>query len=139
MADGNLWIGCNDEIFYNDFDTAITDAWTSKTSNVVAGHVITAVGGVDDWILYATADSNSQALYAAHTSKNGESKVKRDCTLPVTGYGEVDLLVTEFAVFVFEGGKMILKEIAPDITMEELLGITEGEFTVDPDLKIMEA
>ena len=37
------------------------------------------------------------------------------------------------------GGGLTLKEIAPDITMEELLGITEGEFTVDPDLKIMEA
>ena len=93
------------------------------------------VGGAMDLV----AGANRVIIAMQHTSKNGESKVKRDCTLPVTGYGEVDLLVTEFAVFVFEGGKMILKEIAPDITMEELLGITEGEFTVDPDLKIMEA
>lgn len=85
------------------------------------------------------AGANRVIIAMQHTSRNGESKVKKECTLPVTGYGEVDLLVTEFAVFVFEGGKMILKEIAPDITMEELLSVTEGEFTVDSELKLMEA
>ena len=93
------------------------------------------VGGAMDLV----AGANRVIIAMQHTSRNGESKVKKECTLPVTGYGEVDLLVTEFAVFVFEGGKMILKEIAPDITMEELLSVTEGEFMVDPELKLMEA
>ena len=93
------------------------------------------VGGAMDLV----AGANRVIIAMQHTSRNGESKVKKECTLPVTGYGEVDLLVTEFAVFVFEDGKMILKEIAPDITMEELMSVTEGEFTVDPELKLMEA
>jgi 3-oxoacid CoA-transferase B subunit len=69
-----------------------------------------------------------------HTSKNGKPKLVKGCTLPITGLGEADMVVTEYAVFVFESGRLVLKEIAPEITVGELRGITDAEFDVSSDL-----
>jgi acyl CoA:acetate/3-ketoacid CoA transferase beta subunit len=72
-----------------------------------------------------------------HTSKNGKPKLVKQCTLPITGIGEADMVVTEYAVFVFEGGRLVLKEIAPEITEGELRGITDAEFDVSADLHLL--
>jgi acetate CoA/acetoacetate CoA-transferase beta subunit len=63
-----------------------------------------------------------------HTSKNGKSKLVKECTLPITGIGEADMVVTEYAVFVFDKGRLVLKERAPEITLEELRSITDADF-----------
>ena len=54
-----------------------------------------------------------------HTAK-GKSKILKKCSLPLTGKGLVDMLITELAVFRFRDGKMILEEICESTTLEEV-------------------
>jgi 3-oxoacid CoA-transferase B subunit len=82
------------------------------------------VGGAMDLVTGA----REVVIAMQHTSKNGKSKLVRECTLPITGIGEADMVVTEYAVFVFDKGRLVLKERAPEITLEELRSITDADF-----------
>lgn len=90
------------------------------------------VGGAMDLVTGA----REVVIAMQHISKNGKPKLVRQCTLPITGVGEADMVVTEYAVFIFQGGKMVLKEIAPEITEDELRSITEAEFEMSVDLHL---
>lgn len=92
------------------------------------------VGGAMDLVTGA----KKVIIAMMHTDKKNRTRVKKECSLPVTGYGEVDMLVTEYAVFVFENQKMILKEIAPEINLDYLKSITEAEYLIDADLKTLD-
>ena len=74
-----------------------------------------------------------------HLDRKGRSKLKRACSLPITGFGEADLVVTELGVFRFEGGRYILAEIAPEVTLEEISKITDAAFDAADDLRMMTA
>jgi len=91
------------------------------------------VGGAMDLVTGA----REVVIAMQHSSKNGKAKLVKQCSLPITGIGEADMVVSEYAVFVFEGGKLVLKEIAPEISVDELRGITEAEFELSPDLHSM--
>jgi 3-oxoacid CoA-transferase B subunit len=82
------------------------------------------VGGAMDLVTGA----REVVIAMQHTSKNGKSKLVKECTLPITGIGEADMVVTEYAVFVFDKGRLVLKERAPEITLEELRSITDAGF-----------
>ncbi|KYZ76263.1 acetate CoA-transferase [Anaerosporomusa subterranea] len=92
------------------------------------------VGGAMDLVVGA----KKVIIALMHTSK-GKSKLLKECTLPITGFGEVDVVVTELAMFFFENGKIILKAIAPEVDVDYVRSVTEFEFTVSADLKVMEA
>jgi 3-oxoacid CoA-transferase B subunit len=85
------------------------------------------VGGAMDLVTGA----REVVIAMQHTSKNGKPKLVKQCTLPITGIGEADMVVTEYAVFVFDKGRLILRKIAPEITLDELRGITDAAFDVD--------
>lgn len=91
------------------------------------------VGGAMDLV------AGAKKVYIAmqHVTKKGKAKLIPDCMLPVTGYGEVDVVVTEYALFRFKGQKMILEEIAPEITLAELKSVTQAQYEVSPDLRKM--
>jgi 3-oxoacid CoA-transferase B subunit len=72
-----------------------------------------------------------------HTSSKGQPKLVRECTLPITGRQEADLVVTELAVFRFREGRMVLEELAPEIDLEGLRALTAARFTVGEHLKPM--
>lgn len=72
-----------------------------------------------------------------HFQKNGKSKIVKNCSYPITGYNEADLIVTELAVFDFSNGELTLKEIAPEISLEEMIRLTDANFKVSDDLKKM--
>ena len=72
-----------------------------------------------------------------HTTKDGTSKLVKRCRLPVTGFGEVDLVVTELGVFAFEARRLVLKEIAPEVSLQALTAFTEARFQVSPGLQPM--
>lgn len=73
-----------------------------------------------------------------HRDKKGRAKIKKECDLPITGYNEADMIVTELGVFELEEGKIILKEIAKEVSLEELKNLTEAQFEVSNDLKIIQ-
>ena len=85
------------------------------------------VGGAMDLVTGA----REVVIAMQHTSKNGKPKLVRQCTLPITGIGEADIIVIEYAVFVFEAGRLVLRQIAPEITLDELRNITDADFDVD--------
>ena len=71
-----------------------------------------------------------------HTNKNGESKPLKDCTLPYWKNCVVKI-VTNLAVMEVENSKFILKEYAPGVSIKEIVDKTEGEITIDPDVREM--
>ena len=79
-----------------------------------------------------------------HLDKDGKSKVVEKLHYPVTGAPQyIDLVITDLAVFEVKGPKgakegLVLKEIAPGWTVDELRVITEAHFEVSPDLKVYE-
>ena len=92
------------------------------------------VGGAMDLV----AGARQVVVAMPHTSSNGKPKLVRTCSLPVTGYHEADLVVTELGVFRFRDRRMVLTEIAPEIDVEGLKTVTEADFEVDTGLRPMQ-
>ncbi|EAK0839200.1 succinyl-CoA--3-ketoacid-CoA transferase, partial [Campylobacter upsaliensis] len=65
-----------------------------------------------------------------HTNKHGETKLKKECTLPLTGKAVVHKLITELGVFEFERGEMFLVELMQGVSLEDIKAKTEAEFKV---------
>lgn len=73
-----------------------------------------------------------------HTDKFGNSKIKKNCELPLTGKNCVKTIITDKAVFDVENEKLILREIFKGLTVSDIEKITEADFEVSKDLKEME-
>lgn len=65
-----------------------------------------------------------------HVNKNGESKIKKQCELPLTGKGVVHRLITDLAVFDFTTDGMQLIELAEGVTIEEVKEKTAASFSI---------
>jgi 3-oxoacid CoA-transferase subunit B len=91
---------------------------------MIPGKMVKGPGGGMDLV----ASAKRVVIIQTHCNKHGEPKILKDCKLPLTGVQCVDRLITEHAVFDFENGKMILKEIAEGMTVTELRKMTEGAF-----------
>ena len=86
------------------------------------------------------------SIIMQHADKSGASKVLKKCTLPLTGTRCVHRLITEWGVWDFDYSKsrggagpvhMVLREIAPDITLDKLRASTAAEFVTDGEPKPM--
>ena len=73
-----------------------------------------------------------------HTTNEGEPRIVKECTLPLTGAKCVDLLITDIAVIEISKEGMVLKEVAPGWTAEEVQALTEPKLIVSKDLKEIE-
>lgn len=101
---------------------------------MIPGKMVKGMGGAMDLVHGA----KRVVVIMEHVSKNGESKVKKDCTLPLTGQGVVDRLITDLGVFDFTEEGMVLVETAPGVTVEEIKNNTEASFLIAKDLAEME-
>jgi 3-oxoacid CoA-transferase subunit B len=72
-----------------------------------------------------------------HTNKAGESKILKECALPLTGKEVVDLIITDLCVFEVTDSGLKLVELAPDVTVEEIDAKTEAAFSVAENLKVV--
>jgi 3-oxoacid CoA-transferase subunit B len=70
-----------------------------------------------------------------HTARLEAPKILKKCTLPITGAGVVDMIITELAVFkVRKGQPLLLLEKIPSVSVDFIRGRTEAEFEVSPTL-----
>jgi 3-oxoacid CoA-transferase subunit B len=72
-----------------------------------------------------------------HTSKEGEPKIVKECTEPLTAPECVDQIITDIAVIDVTPEGLVLREVAPDWTAEEVQALTEARLIVPPDLQEM--
>lgn len=74
-------------------------------------------------------------IMMSHVTKKGKPKIVKECTLPVTAYGVVNMIVTDLAVIDVTPGGLLLQELAPGYTAEEIQAITEPKLKVSHELK----
>ncbi|MDO4786538.1 MAG: 3-oxoacid CoA-transferase subunit B [Fretibacterium sp.] len=92
----------------------------------IPGKMVPGMGGAMDLVCGA------KKVYVAtsHTDKKGRPKLLKKCSLPLTAVGAVDVVVSEFAVVRRIEGRMTLCELAPEVSLEQLLEHTEMELAV---------
>lgn len=107
---------------------------TGEIANwAVPGEDILGVGGAMDLVPGA-----KQIIVAiTHVAKGGQPKLVRELAYPTSGIRCVEMVVTEKGVFVVEDGRMYLKEIAEDATLDDIRQTTEARFELARDLKTM--
>jgi 3-oxoacid CoA-transferase subunit B len=95
---------------------------------MVPGKMIKGMGGAMDLV----AGVPRVVVVMEHCEKSGEPKFRHRCSLPLTGTGVVDLLITELAVFEIDrnGAGARLIELAEGVTVRDVIDKTEAEFTV---------
>lgn len=92
----------------------------------IPGKMVKGMGGAMD--LVASADNIIVAMM--HSNRAGESKILKECTLPLTGVACVKKVVTELAVMEIKNGQFHLIERAPGVTVEEIVEKTDGDLVV---------
>lgn len=110
-------------------DVAILGALQVNQAGIIAnwavpGKNIMGVGGAMDLLVGA----KKVFVTMSHTSKDGSSKLVKECTYPITSTRSVDMIFTELAVFEVVNKQLKLVELMPGVTIEDLKEKTEAEF-----------
>lgn len=95
----------------------------------VPGKMVKGIGGAMDLV----AGVPRVVVLMEHTARN-EPKIVKQCTLPLTGAGVVDLIITDLCVFEVSPDGLTLVELAPDISLDDVRSRTEANFSIAPDL-----
>jgi 3-oxoacid CoA-transferase subunit B len=101
----------------------------------IPGKMVKGMGGAMD--LVASAENIIVAMM--HANKKGESKILKQCSLPLTGVACVKKVITDLAVLEIKDNKFHLIERAPGVSVEEIISLTEGDLVVPshvPEMKI---
>lgn len=100
---------------------------------MVPGKMVPGMGGAMDLVTGA----KKVIIAMEHCTKNGEAKILRHCTLPLTAKGKVNMIVTELAVFEFRNGQLYLIEMANGVDLATIKSKTQAEFLIAEKLKTM--
>jgi 3-oxoacid CoA-transferase subunit B len=101
---------------------------------MVPGKMIKGMGGAMDLV----AGARRVIVAMQHTDKSGASKLRKRCTLPLTGKHCIHKIVSDFGVIDVTKEGFVLREFAPDMTAESVAKATEGNIRIAPDCKPMQ-
>ncbi len=102
---------------------------------MIPGKKVTGMGGAMDLVVGA----KKVIVAMEHQNKKGEPKIMQKCQLPLTAANQVNMIVTEKAVFkISEEEGFVLHEIAPGLEIKDIQDTTDAEFKISADLKTIE-
>ncbi|MHB8754761.1 MAG: CoA transferase subunit B [Candidatus Acidiferrales bacterium] len=97
----------------------------------IPGKMLKGMGGAMDLV----AGAKRVIIAMEHTNKDGEPKIMKTCTLPLTGAGVVKMIVTDMAVIDVTPRGLVLREFAPGSRPEDVQNATEARLQIAPDVK----
>lgn len=100
---------------------------------MVPGKMVKGMGGAMDLV----AGAKNVIVAMQHADKEGNSKLRTKCTLPLTGVRCIKKIVSDYGVIEVTDQGFVLLEYAPDMTPEQVLKATEGKMTLAPNCKAM--
>ena len=99
----------------------------------IPGKMVKGMGGAMDLV----TSSNNIIVAMTHTNRQGQSKLLKRCTLPITGVSCVKKIVTDLAVIEVTSKGFKLTEVAPGVSEDEIINSTDADLIIDKNLKTM--
>ncbi|MCM1988488.1 3-oxoacid CoA-transferase subunit B [Oceanirhabdus seepicola] len=109
------------------------DAKGNLANWMIPGKMVPGMGGAMDLVVGA-----KKVIIAMEHTQKGNHKILKECTLPLTAANQVNLIITEMAVIEVTSDGLILREIGPEATIEDIKAATGADLIVADDVKKME-